>query len=101
MSTENCRISTCLFSVASKSLRLLRGLLMRYLLVALLALLSALALGAGAHVEQRFERPAVFRFGDSVVEIERALEGQCTQRELRSDDPVFLLNVRKLQQQID
>ena len=65
------------------------------------ALLLALALGACAHPDERFERPAVIRFGASVAELERALEGQCTQRRLRTDDPVFLPYVRERQLQID
>lgn len=65
------------------------------------ALLLALGLGACAHLDERFERPAVIRFGASVAELERALEGQCTQRRLRTDDPIFLPNVRERQLQID
>ncbi len=65
------------------------------------ALVLLLALGACAHADARFERPEVIRFGASVAEIERALEGQCTRRRLRTDDPVFLPGVRERQLQID
>jgi hypothetical protein len=65
-------------------------------------LLLALSLGVTcAHADERFERPAVIRFGASIAEVERALEGQCTQRRLRTDDPVFLPNVRERQSQLD
>jgi len=67
----------------------------------MVALLLAVALGACAHMGERFERPAVIRFGASVAELERMLEGQCTRRRLRTDDPVFLRNVRERQLQID
>lgn len=68
----------------------------------MLSLLISACGGAGAPVDQQFERPAVIRFGASAAELERALEGQCTERQLRTDDPVFLPNVAKGQQwQID
>jgi hypothetical protein len=67
----------------------------------MLALLLVVALGACAHAGERFERPAVIRFGASVAELERTLEGQCTRRRLWTDAPVFLLNVRERQSQID
>lgn len=63
--------------------------------------LLALALGGCAQASERFERPAIIRFGASVAEVELALEGQCTRRRLRTDDPVFLPDVRERQLQID
>jgi hypothetical protein len=66
------------------------------------ALLLALSLGATcAHADEPFERPAVIRFGASIAEVERALEGKCTEQQLRTDDPIFLPNVRERQSQID
>jgi len=65
------------------------------------AVVLAVTLGACARADERFERPAVIRFGASVAELERTLEGQCTRRRLRTDDPVFLRNVRERQLQID
>gem|GEM_PF-901209 len=63
--------------------------------------LLVVALGACAHAEERFERPAVIRFGGSIAEIQRTLEGQCTRQRLGTDDPVFLPDVRERQVQID
>lgn len=59
-----------------------------------------LALAACAHAAG-FRRPDVIRFGDSTAEIERKLEGRCTELTRRRIDPPFLPSVRERQMQID
>jgi hypothetical protein len=67
----------------------------------LAALAAALTLSACATAGAEDFRPEVIRFGATLEQMERALEGHCAQRRTRQIDPPFLDNVRIRQMQID
>ena len=71
---------------------------------AIMRLLPLLAFGTAIAVGTATDpKPAVLRYGTTVAEMERALDGQCSKRVTRSIDPPFLIfrDSTHRQQQID